>query len=168
MTIIHGHSPWGQPATPEYRAYHAMKTRCTNPKSKRYKDYGGRGIAICDRWLAGDGVRTGFECFFEDMGPKPSPNHTVDRRNNDHGYAPENCRWSTRVAQARNTRVTRWVEIAGERMSFAEAVERFGKVSNSTARMRVKRGMDDVAAITTPPLPNAILTRAAERITVVA
>ena len=151
--IIHGHSRYKQGPTPEYRAYHAMKTRCLNDNAARFEGYGRRGIEICPRWLVGENGKTVFECFLADMGSKPTPKHTLDRKNNDEGYRPSNCRWATPFEQARNARSTRWVSIDGTRMSFAEAVERFGAVSYRTARMRVHRGMDDVAAITTPLLP---------------
>lgn len=153
---IHGHAPWRKPPSPEYRSYHAMKTRCLNENSTRFHDYGARGISICARWLDGENGKSGFECFLHDMGPKPSPEHTVGRLDNDKGYTPNNCAWSTSAEQARNSRATRWVEIEGQRMSFAEAVERFGRVTYRTARQRVQRGMPDVDAITTPLLHGCI------------
>lgn len=152
MKIVHGHSRWRKPASPEYRSYHAMKTRCLNGNAARFKDYGERGITICDRWLNGEGSLTGFECFLADMGFKPSAKHTLEREDNEKGYGPGNCRWATPTEQARNSRATRWVTIGGKRMSFAEAVEQFGAVSYTTARQRVQRGMSDIEAITTPRL----------------
>jgi hypothetical protein len=82
-----------------------MRQRCLNPNSTNFHLYGGRGITICDRWLHGEGGRTGLECFIEDMGPKPSPEHTVDRHpDNDGPYAPWNCRWATMAEQNLNKR----------------------------------------------------------------
>ena len=95
----HGDSAYGR-LTAEYRAWTAMKTRCTNPKIARYGDYGGRGIKVCQRWTES------FESFLADMGRRPSPRHSLDRINPDGDYAPDNCRWATSREQAMNQRRT--------------------------------------------------------------
>ena len=82
--------------TPEYSTYHAMKRRCYDTKLEKYSKYGGRGIQVCSRWL------DSFENFYTDMGPKPSPKHSIDRINVDGDYTPENCRWATPCQQAAN------------------------------------------------------------------
>ena len=82
----------------EYRAWQNMKARCYNPNNKYYKNYGERGIEVCDRW------KDSFENFFEDMGPKPSSKHSIDRIDVNGNYEPENCKWSTDQEQARNKR----------------------------------------------------------------
>lgn len=88
----------GQTRSPTWRSWQNMLTRCLNPKRERYKDYGGRGITVCKRWLK-------FENFLADMGERPE-GLTLDRRNNNRGYSKANCRWATRSEQARNRRMT--------------------------------------------------------------
>lgn len=86
----------GRRGTPEYRAWDAMKQRCYNPNARSYDGYGGRGITVCDRW------RYSFENFLADMGERPSPEHSLDRIDNDGNYEPGNCRWATRSEQQGN------------------------------------------------------------------
>lgn len=86
--------------SPEYRTWSGMWQRCSNPENVRYMDYGGRGITICDRWKS-------FDAFFADMGSRPSPDHSIDRIENDQGYEPGNCKWSTRSEQQNNKRAPR-------------------------------------------------------------
>lgn len=82
-----------------YRTWNAMRQRCNNPHDKNYKNYGGRGITVCERW-------DNFALFVEDMGEKPTPKHTLDRYpNNDGNYEPSNVRWATRIEQAANQRL---------------------------------------------------------------
>lgn len=90
--------------SPEHRTWVAMRQRCLNPNDTSFAYYGGRGISICDRWLYGEDGRHPFECFYEDMGQKPYPEATIDRKNPDGPYEPGNCRWASRKEQSTNQR----------------------------------------------------------------
>lgn len=88
---------------PEYGAWSAMVQRCTNPKTKYFQNYGGRGITVCAAWLG----RGGFVRFIEHVGRRPSDVHTIERIDNERGYEPGNVRWATRLEQMQNTRRSR-------------------------------------------------------------
>ena len=89
---------------PEYHRYKAMIQRCRNPKHPGFKNYGLRGITVCDRWRFGENGESGYQCFLTDMGRRPSPKYLIDRINNDGNFEPGNCRWSTRAERASNQR----------------------------------------------------------------
>lgn len=120
-------------------AWWNMIARCTNPKTVGFVDYGGRGIRVCDSWLAS------YEAFALDMGSRPSSRHSLDRIDVDGNYEPGNCRWATREEQARNTRVVPLVTFRGESLSVAEWSERLGiKAGTIRNRLKQNRPLDEV------------------------
>lgn len=96
-----------------YTTWLGMKKRCENTNDKHYADYGGRGIKVCDRWQD-------FANFLEDMGPRPSPNLTLERIDNDGPYSKKNCKWATATEQANNKRNNRVLEFNGRKMTVHE------------------------------------------------
>lgn len=89
---------------PEYGVWKEMHRRCSDKNRKQYKDYGGRGIRVCEEW-------TDFAAFLRDMGPRPSAQHSIERRDNERGYEPSNCYWATRFEQNANRRFNRLIQI---------------------------------------------------------
>jgi hypothetical protein len=138
--LKHGHSQ----RTPEYESWAGMIQRCTNPKNSKYASYGGRGISVCDRWLGS------FESFLSDMGPKPSPEHSLDRYpDNDGNYELTNCRWATPTQQVRNRSVTTRLDFGGVLQTEMEASEESG-ISRSIINARLRRGWSPLEAKTMP------------------
>ncbi|VVB51663.1 GTP cyclohydrolase 1 [uncultured archaeon] len=97
-----GSSHNGKKKAPEYSAWESMIARCTRENHPSYQDYGGRGIKVCDRWVVAAGGS--YENFLADIGRRPTENHSLDRKDNDKGYSPDNCRWATKEEQWQNTR----------------------------------------------------------------
>lgn len=143
-----------------YYTWSGMKRRCFRVRDAAYPDYGGRGITMCARW------RESFEAFREDMGPRPSAEHSIDRIDNDGSYtcgrhdlcddcrtkkAPANCRWTTQAVQNRNTRSNRIIEFRGERRCINEWAEITG-IGESTIRFRLRKGWSPAQALTVPVL----------------
>jgi len=129
--------------SPEYSTWHAMKRRCFSPQVANYAYYGGRGIGVCERW------KESFGAFLADMGPRPSPDHTLDRIDPDADYCPENCRWATRSEQQRNKRNNRLVTLDGESITLAEACERLN-LPYKTIQHRLQLGWSEHRALHEP------------------
>lgn len=111
----------GMTGSPEWVAWSNIIARCTNPNHEHFADYGGRGIAVCERW------RESFVSFLEDVGRRPSKRHTIDRHPNQNGdYEPSNCRWATMKEQANNRRNNVLLAFQGETLSVAQWTEKLG------------------------------------------
>ena len=118
-----------------------MLTRCTNPQCPKYKDYGGRGITVCERWKE-------FTNFLADMGEKPTPKHTIDRFPNNNGnYELSNCRWATNKEQSRNRRNNHVIEAFGKKQTMIEWAEESG-IPFRRLQNRLQRGWTAERAIT--------------------
>lgn len=127
--------------TPEYSAWKGMKRRCYSEKDPYYKDYGGRGITVCDEW------RTSFEAFYRDMGPRPSNQHSLDRRENDKGYYKDNCRWATKIEQSSNTRKNLFHLYNGMYRTLAGWCREFGlDYHRSYGRMQIGWSISEIIA----------------------
>jgi len=134
----------GMEGTPIYDAWAHMIQRCENPKNKYFAYYGGRGISVCPEWHK-------FPAFYRDMGDRPSPKHSLGRKDNDGNYEPGNCRWETSKQQMRNRRTTKWLEFNGEQRPLGEWAELHG-LPPKIVKDRVLAGwrMDEVLLIPHP------------------
>jgi len=127
----------------EYHIYQDMKARCRNQKAINFDDYGGRGIAVCDRWLES------FENFYEDMGDRPSKQHSLDRIDGSKGYSKENCRWATLEQQANNKSNNVLITHDERTMTIAQWA-RYKGMNITTLHNRLKKGMTTEEALNTP------------------
>lgn len=137
----------GMSKTRIYRVWKTMHERCVQPANKRYKNYGGRGIKVCERW-------NDFLSFLSDMGPRPDGigRATIERIDNDGNYEPSNCRWASYKDQARNTRRSYRVTYRGENFVLSELIEKLG-LHYGTVYYRIKeKGWNVDAAVDTPLL----------------
>lgn len=140
-----GQTTHGRTGSREYRIWQAVKARCLNENNTAFKDYGGRGIGICQEW-ADD-----FMAFYRHVGACPTSEHTIDRIDNNRGYEPGNCRWATRLEQGRNRRGLHQITYGGRTQCLQEWADEFG-LSPRTLHNRIKRGgWTFEKALTTPP-----------------
>ncbi len=140
----HGHATGGR-VTAEYQAWTSMHQRCSDPSDASWARYGGRGIAVCERWID-------FASFLADVGKRPSPEHSIDRKNNDGDYEPENVQWATNEEQANNRRTNRLVTHDGVTMTMARWARRVG-MRPGTLKHRLELGWAPARALTTPVGP---------------
>jgi hypothetical protein len=134
----HGHR--GSYATPEYRIWSGIKTRCLNPKNNAYRNYGGRGITLHPEW------RDDFAAFLTYVGKRPSPQHTIDRIDNNRGYEPGNIKWATYKDQANNKRSSVKHTVNGETLTLQQWSERLG-IGIDKLRYRIWKAGDPIVGI---------------------
>lgn len=132
--------------TPEYGVWAGIKSRCYRESDEFYADYGGRGITVCERW------RDSFENFLADMGERPSPKHSIDRKEVNGNNEPDNCRWATPTEQARNKRNNRNIEFRGETKCLTAWCEQYG-FDHKTVSDRLDRGETIGQALNLEPHP---------------
>jgi hypothetical protein len=128
-----GASKW-----PEYSVWNQMRQRCENKNNEKFHIYGGRGIAVCDRWK-------NFLLFIEDMGRRPPGKFSIERIDNKRGYEPGNCKWIPLVEQARNRRNNRAITVLGESKLLVQWCEITGaRHANILRSVRQGRKIEDV------------------------
>jgi hypothetical protein len=126
----------------EYNIWGNMLYRCNTPSCKLYKNYGGRGIKVCDDWLI-------FDNFIKDMGFRPTVNHSLDRIDVDGDYNVSNCRWATNKQQSRNRTNSVLIHIDGLSMQIDDYCEKYN-LSKHAIKNRVRRGWSNDRIIKTP------------------
>jgi hypothetical protein len=143
--VAHNNTTHGLSKTITYRRWKGMIGRCYNPNGKTFKDYGGRGITVCQRW------HESFPAFLADMGECPGSGYDLDRHPDNNGnYEPSNCRWALHRQNTRNTRRTRFLEDGGLRLTLIEWSERTG-LRSSVIHTRIHRlGWSIHEALTIP------------------
>ena len=142
--IIHGYNLQGK-QHPINKCWNQMKYRCNNPKCKSYKDYGGRGIKVCDRWNV-------FENFLKDMLPTWKLGLSLDRIDNDKEYSPKNCRWATTKEQQNNRKITtKYKNMYASEQSIVLGGDR------NLIGDRLRRGWNIEKAFTTPKNLNSTI-----------
>ncbi len=142
--LIAQNTTHGQSYTREYSLWCDIRKRCLNPKRADFKLYGGRGIAVCERWL------DSFENFFADMGKCPE-NKSIDRIDNEKGYSPDNCRWATAAEQAQNKRNTVKLTFNGETKCITQWARDKG-IGFTTLWLRINRAGWSVERALTEPV----------------
>jgi hypothetical protein len=138
----HGHCK-GYVSSKAYTAWQNMRRRCFEKTNKRFAEYGGRGITVCERWLS-------FENFLSDMGEPPSPKHSIDRVDNHGNYEPGNCRWAQSDVQMKNRRNARLLTFNGRTQNLCDWAAEIGIKSDTLAARIDLYGMSVEEALTKP------------------
>jgi hypothetical protein len=134
--------------TPEYKSWQHLIERCSNPACKDYRYYGARGITVCPQWIGN------FATFYADMGARPSPQHSIERLDNNGPYAPDNCQWATREQQATNRRGTMVFEFNGHTGPLRYLAERVGLSYTAVHQRLYTLHWTLEQALSTPPQGN--------------
>ena len=122
-----------------YKSWIAAKQRCTNPHNHNYKNYGGRGIKMCDKWL------NSYDKFLNDMGERPSKEYTLDRIDVNGNYEPSNCKWSTHIEQSNNRRCCHYIEINNDKVTVTEFARMYNlNLSNTNYELRKGLSPDEI------------------------
>lgn len=137
-------STHGKTNSPEYKVWCGIKRRCFNQADRSFPRYGGRGITMCDEW------KSSFQAFLDDMGPRPSSGHSIDRIDNNAGYAKDNCQWANSSQQAGNRRDNLNLVAFGKTLSLSEWARQTG-VKSPTIKQRLMRGWAVERAVSEPP-----------------
>lgn len=132
----------GMSGSPIYAVWSSMLHRCELPSDTNYPKYGAKGIKVCERWQK-------FENFLADMGPRPSSEYSIDRKESTGDYTPDNCRWATVSEQNRNKRSARMLTLNGETRNMIDWANRLG-ISAGTIWNRLKLGWSEHDALTRP------------------
>lgn len=145
QSLIERRKTHGQSGKITYKIWASMIQRCMNPYASGFKRYGGRGITVCERWLA-------FSNFFADMGERPK-GLFIERKDNNGNYEPGNCCWATKIAQSRNTRRNRMLTFQGRTQPMCAWADEM-KISQSNLENRINQlGWSVEKSLTTPVVP---------------
>lgn len=139
-TMAARHTTHGMSRHPAFAVWRSMCGRCHLPTHQAYKNYGARGIAVCERW------RESFGAFWADMGPTYQAGRCIERVENSQGYSPANCRWGTWRRQANNRRSNVLIETPLGKITISQAARRYG-IGRSTLDWRIKNGWPAAKAL---------------------